>query len=163
MDLDKLIFENMNFIEARCKSFSVKGLDWDDLRQESILKAYTNASKFKEGTNFKAWISIIIRNVAINYFRKTNVDKRKGTVLASHFIESLDFCKEHPAAYELLEIKGVYSLLEKIDPFCRSIFLRSVMGYTSMEISLSLDMSEGTIKSIIFKVRKMVRKAKSES
>jgi RNA polymerase sigma-70 factor (ECF subfamily) len=41
----------------------------DDLVQETILRALTNAEKFAPGTNMKAWLSTILRNLFFNELR----------------------------------------------------------------------------------------------
>ena len=42
----------------------------DDLMQDTYMKAIDNLKSYKIGTNFYAWISIIARNTAINYYNK---------------------------------------------------------------------------------------------
>lgn len=42
----------------------------EDLMQDTYVRAIQNISKYKLGTNFKAWISCIARNIAINYYNK---------------------------------------------------------------------------------------------
>ena len=37
-----------------------------DLFQDTAVRVITNADKFKQGTNFKAWSSTIMRNIFIN-------------------------------------------------------------------------------------------------
>lgn len=42
----------------------------EDLLQETLLKALKNESKFTEGTNLKAWLFTIMKNIFINDYRK---------------------------------------------------------------------------------------------
>ncbi len=42
----------------------------EDLMQDTYVRAIQNITKYKLGTNFKAWISCIARNIAINYYNK---------------------------------------------------------------------------------------------
>lgn len=42
----------------------------EDLMQDAYMKALDNLSSYKLGTNFKAWISKIARNLALNYYNK---------------------------------------------------------------------------------------------
>src|ERR1700741_1822763 len=41
-----------------------------DLFQETSLRALTNSDKFHPGTNFKAWMLTIMKNIFINNYRK---------------------------------------------------------------------------------------------
>ena len=51
--------------------------DVKDLYQETAFRALTNREKFRAGTNFKAWLFTIMKNIFINNYRK-NVKKRKA-------------------------------------------------------------------------------------
>ena len=44
--------------------------DAEDLIQETIIRALTNEDKFQEGTNIRAWLFTIMRNIFINDYRK---------------------------------------------------------------------------------------------
>ena len=41
-----------------------------DLVQETVCKAYKSRERFKKGTNFKSWLTTILRNTFINYYRR---------------------------------------------------------------------------------------------
>ena len=41
-----------------------------DLTQETMLKAFNNKSKFRDGTNLKAWLHTIMKNIFINNYRR---------------------------------------------------------------------------------------------
>ena len=53
--------------------------DARDLYQETAYRALKNKEKFRENTNFKAWMMTIMKNIFINGYRK----KVKGSTLAS--------------------------------------------------------------------------------
>ena len=40
--------------------------DAKDLFQETAFRAMTNRDKFRDGTNFKAWLFTIMKNIFIN-------------------------------------------------------------------------------------------------
>ena len=44
--------------------------DAKDLYQETAFRAITNKEKFRVGTNFKAWLFTIMKNIFINNYRK---------------------------------------------------------------------------------------------
>ena len=46
------------------------GSDAEDLVQDAYLRAYRFFDKFERGTNFKAWLFKILKNVYINKYRK---------------------------------------------------------------------------------------------
>jgi RNA polymerase sigma-70 factor (ECF subfamily) len=52
--------------------------DAEDLIQETIVRALTNEDKFQEGTNIKAWLFTIMKNIFINDYRKKS---KRNTVI----------------------------------------------------------------------------------
>lgn len=49
--------------------------DAKDLYQETAFRALSNRDKFQPGTNFKAWLITIMKNIFINnYRRKSKVE-----------------------------------------------------------------------------------------
>ncbi len=44
--------------------------DATDLTQETMTKAFYNHDKFREGTNMKAWLYTIMKNIFINQYRR---------------------------------------------------------------------------------------------
>jgi hypothetical protein len=44
--------------------------DAEDLRQETMVKAYAGFRAFREGTNIKAWLYRILTNTYVNNYRK---------------------------------------------------------------------------------------------
>jgi RNA polymerase sigma-70 factor (ECF subfamily) len=49
-----------------------------DLYQETAFRAITNRDKFRPGTNFKAWMFTIMKNIFINNYRKK---KKANTII----------------------------------------------------------------------------------
>ncbi|MEZ5048321.1 MAG: sigma-70 family RNA polymerase sigma factor [Saprospiraceae bacterium] len=50
--------------------------DARDLYQETAYRAITNRDKFRPGTNFKAWLFTIMKNIFINNYRKKSKEIR---------------------------------------------------------------------------------------
>ncbi|MCB0615041.1 MAG: RNA polymerase sigma factor, partial [Phaeodactylibacter sp.] len=80
--------------------------DAKDLFQETAFRALTNRDKFRPGTNFKAWLFTIMKNIFINNYRKkmkanTIMDSTEnlyyinsGSVVISNTAESNIMMKE---------------------------------------------------------------------
>jgi|GEM_PF-3840115 len=70
----KEFFKHIEEVNPILKNFALR-LTQDeekalDLYQETVCKALKNKDSFTEGTNFKAWITTIMRNTFINDYRK---------------------------------------------------------------------------------------------
>lgn len=131
--------------------------DADDLFQDTALRIMSNADKYREGTNFKAWAVTIMRNIFINNYRKR---VRRGVILDqtpnNYFINSGDSqvfnSGDHDASYkELLHM--VSSLPEEF----KRPFWMAHKGFKYDEIAEKLDAPLGTIKSRIFFARRKLR------
>ncbi|MBL7792555.1 MAG: sigma-70 family RNA polymerase sigma factor, partial [Saprospiraceae bacterium] len=68
------IQEQLERISSSLRAFSLKltgnSDDAEDLYQDTALRIITNADKYHQGTNFKAWAVTIMRNIFINNYRK---------------------------------------------------------------------------------------------
>lgn len=156
------IYEQLEEISSSLRAFSLKltgnAADADDLFQDTALRIMSNADKYQEGTNFKAWAVTIMRNIFINNYRKK---VRRGTILDqtpnNYYINSGDVSVsndgETNAAYKEL-LKMVSSLP---DEFKRPFWM-AYKGYKYDEIAEELDAPLGTIKSRIFFARRKLRK-----
>ena len=77
----------------------------DDIMQDTYLKAIDAILSYKIGTNFKAWISRIARNNAINYYNK---EAKCENIEVEDFDERFSVDTKTPlidAALEILEGK----------------------------------------------------------
>lgn len=124
-----------------------------DLYQETAFRAMTNRDKFMEGTNLKAWLFTIMKNIFINNYRK---NKRKNTVLDSTdnmFVinsgkETVTNDAESNIILEELEV-----MVESLNPSIKIPFVMHYEGYKYQEIADLLDLPLGTVKSRIFFAR----------
>lgn len=126
--------------------------DAKDLIQETALRAYNNKEKFEVGTNFRAWVTTIMRNTFINIYRK-----KKNRATSSEPTDSYVFVNENHAVDNsahsnmmLLELDGIMSSLDYI---YRKPFLLFYEGFKYEEIAENMNLPIGTVKSRIFFAR----------
>lgn len=136
--------------------------DAEDLVQDTALKALDNEDKYVEGTNFKAWIFTVMRNVFINNYRRASkaavvVDRSEDLYQINVPVEGAESNPDD--SYSLKEISAV------IDTFSDDYRIPITMhlaGYHYAEISKRLGVPVGTIKSRIFYARKKLSKLLGE-
>ncbi|MEL6718379.1 MAG: RNA polymerase sigma factor [Bacteroidota bacterium] len=154
--------ENFNHLENKLFAFAYK-LTKDqnkakDLVQEAALKAYRNIEKFREGTNFKAWISTILRNTFINNYRRAKVrnitSEPVDTVL--YKVEERFHTKNEGTTN--IQLKELHSMIDELKPKYRIPFLMHYKGYEYAEIAAEMNIPVGTVKSRLFVARKQLRK-----
>lgn len=131
--------------------------DAKDLFQETAFRAMTNREKFRPGTNFKAWLFTIMKNIFINNYRKK---VKANTIMDStdnmYYINSGSVIIGNGAESNIM-MKELTALVEKLDNSIKIPFLMHYRGYKYQEIADELDLPLGTIKSRIFFARKELK------
>ena len=112
--------------------------DAKDLYQETAFRAMTNREKFRPGTNFKAWLFTIMKNIFINNYRKK--------VKANTIMDSTDYMYYINSGSTSIRNEG------ESNPF-----LMHYRGYKYQEIADHLELPLGTVKSRIFFARKELK------
>lgn len=132
--------------------------DASDLIQETLFKALSNQSKFRDGTNIKAWLYTIMKNIFINDYRRKN---RRQTVLDStdndYLLNSGDTVLENDGISNL-HLNDLNRAFTQVDSSLKVPFLMHYKGYKYEEIAEQLNLPLGTVKSRIHMARKALKK-----
>jgi RNA polymerase sigma-70 factor (ECF subfamily) len=136
--------------------------DAKDLYQETAFRAMTNMDKFHAGTNFKAWLFTIMKNIFINNYRKKS---KANTIMDStdnmYYLNSGATVIENRAESSIM-MKELIFMVEELDDSIRIPFLMHYQGYKYQEIADHLDLPLGTVKSRIFFARKELKEVISK-
>ena len=132
--------------------------DARDLLQETMYKAFVNRDKFTDGTNLKAWLYTIMKNIFINNYRR---QKKKNTIFDS--VDSFYYLnlpgQDVPNEGESeVNLEDIYKAVNKLNGTYRKPFLMHYEGYKYEEIAEDMDVPIGTIKSRIHLARKQLKK-----
>ncbi|MDX2278846.1 MAG: RNA polymerase sigma factor [Saprospiraceae bacterium] len=131
--------------------------DAKDLYQETTYRALHNRDKFQQGTNFKAWIFTIMKNIFINNYRKR---MKSNTMLDNtdnqYYINSADHATGNRAEGTIM-LKEINVHISALDDSIRIPFLMHFDGFKYQEIADELNLPLGTVKSRIFFARKELK------
>lgn len=154
---------DQNFInlESSLRSFAYNLTkneeDAHDLYQETALRAVSNREKFNPGTNFKAWLFTIMKNIFINNYRKK---VKKNTIIDStenmYFINSGSVVISNDAGANIL-MAELNKMISTLEDSIRVPFLKHFEGFKYQEIADELELPLGTVKSRIFFARKALK------
>lgn len=128
-----------------------------DLYQETTFRALTYKNKFQAGTNFKAWVFTIMKNLFINDYRKK--------VRANVIMDSTDNNYYINSGKNVIANEGdsnimmdeLTEIISKLDEGLRIPFLMHYEGYKYLEIAEKFNLPIGTVKSKIFFARKELK------
>ncbi len=126
----------------------------DDLLQDTLLKALTFRDKFREDTNFKAWVYTIMKNTFINNYRRKAMERNTfdDTSDDLHLLFSTD--KVYPAPDSFYITNEIHQTINALKDELRVPFTFFLEGYKYKEIAEQLALPLGTVKSRIFFTRK---------
>ena len=152
---------NLNKMSTMLQSFAynlTKNIeDAKDLFQETSFRAITNRDKFQTGTNFKAWLFTIMKNIFINNYRK----KIKANTIIDgtdnqYFINSMVVSTPNQAESDIM-MQELTGMVDNLDESIQVPFVMHYQGYKYQEIADDLQLPLGTVKSRIFFARKELK------
>ena len=134
----------------------------DDLLQETLLKALTYRDKFRQNTNFKAWMYTIMKNTFINDYRRNVKTKKNFEGSSNDFRLIFSKDKVYPAPDSFYSTKEINKCINSLEKEYKVPFTMFLDGYKYKEIAEKLDLPLGTVKSRIFFTRKKLVKSLHE-
>ena len=150
------LIKELRFLRTFAKKFDAGIIEHDDLVQDTLLRAMNCVAKYRQGTNLRGWLSVLMRNIYINNYRKY--------CLFQKFIAIPDtepFCPPIDAGYNhgedrLLsaDIKAAFANLRATECVPFKLF---VSGYKYREIASKLQIPLGTVKTRIFLARNTLK------
>jgi RNA polymerase sigma factor (sigma-70 family) len=128
-----------------------------DLVQETLYRALANRDKYNAGTNIKAWMYTIMRNIFINNYRRNKkhpvvFDDSPNDLLLDHN----QFATAN-AAESKLDMKDIHQAMYDLPQIFKQPFELYIDGYKYHEIAFILKEPLGTIKSRIHFARKLLK------
>ncbi len=129
--------------------------DAKDLLQETSYRALKNMDKFSPGTNLKAWLFTIMKNIFINNYRKkvksnTIYDSTDNHYYINHAAVGND-------ADSNIMMKELTRMISSLDESLKVPFMMHYEGFKYQEIADELALPLGTVKSRIFFARKELK------
>lgn len=136
--------------------------DAEDLVQETMLRAYRSWESFTPGTNAKGWLLTILRNLFINeYRRRSRHPETVNLDTIEPFAVFQEIQGEDPQAafFNRIVDEEVIRAVDGLpEAFRDAVTLSDVEGLSYEEIAKVLGVPVGTVKSRLFRGRRMLQK-----
>jgi RNA polymerase sigma-70 factor (ECF subfamily) len=127
------------------------------LVQETLFRALANKEKYHIGTNIKAWMYTIMRNIFINNYRRKSKQQTIFDNSTNDFLLDTNQGAVSNEAIAKINMKEVQEAIHQLPEIFRNPFLLYFDGYKYHEIADMLHEPLGTIKSRIHFARKLLK------
>ncbi len=142
-------------------------IDAEDLVQETVLLAFRHFDQFQQGTNIKAWLFRILTNTFINSYRKKSKEPERvdlPDVEDFYFLSEAARNKElgdDPESQVLSKFayEDIMAAMDRLpEEFRMVVALNAVEGFAYQEIAEILNVPIGTVRSRLYRGRKLLQK-----
>jgi RNA polymerase sigma factor (sigma-70 family) len=141
-----------------CLRYAKDTGDAEDILQEGFLRVFTKINQFEFKGSFEGWMRRIMVNTALEKFRKQD---RLTPVEEMKIYESTEFVEETISS---ITAGDLMRIIQELPPRYRMVFnLFAIEGYSHLEISEMMNISEGTSKSNLSRARVILQKSVEEN
>lgn len=156
-EFEQYVVSNADFLKPFALTLTRDSETAKDLTQETLFRALANKEKYHVGTNIKAWMFTIMRNIFINDYRKKarqNVifDQTPNDYLLDHNQSAVTNLAESN-----IKLKEIKTAIHKLPDIFKHPFVLFFEGYRYNEIADLLHEPLGTVKSRIHFARKLLK------
>ena len=140
--------EFYGFAMKICLRYADNRYEASEVLNEGFFKAFIHMDKYDRSRPFLAWLSKIMYNASIDYYR-TNLKWSQFVGLEKSEPKTNESAIEHKLDYE-----DLLSMIQRLPPTYRIVFnLYAVDGYSHEEIAQITGISESTSRSNLYKAR----------
>jgi RNA polymerase sigma factor (sigma-70 family) len=134
--------------------------DQEDVCQEVFLKIYQNLSGFRSESKISTWVAAVAYNTCLNHLEKKRIPLLDDLLPEEKSVDSIPDCVVGPD--KLVEERETSSILQaqigRIPVRFRTILtLYHLEGISYKEIGEITGLPEGTVKSYLFRARRLLK------
>lgn len=157
VEFNQMLVNNAEFLKPFAVTLTRDTEAAKDLFQETLYRALANRDKYNVGTNIKAWLYTIMRNIFINNYRRKVKQNTIFDSTPNDFLLNQNQAVVANAAEMNLRLKDIQEAVHNLPEIFRNPFLLYFDGFKYHEIADMLGEPLGTIKSRIHFARKLLK------
>jgi RNA polymerase sigma-70 factor (ECF subfamily) len=157
LEFNEMLLTNADFLKPFAINLTRDSEAANDLYQETLYKALANKEKYNVGTNIKAWLFTIMRNIFINDYRRKAKQKTIFDSTPNDYLINTKQATVSNAAESDMRLKEIQKAIQELPEIFKTPFLLYFDGYKYNEIAEVLHEPLGTIKSRIHFARKLLK------
>lgn len=156
-EFNQMLLSNADFLKPFAVNLTRDTEAANDLYQDTLYKALANQEKYNAGTNIKAWLFTIMRNIFINNYRRKAKQKTIFDNTPNDYLINQKQATVSNASESEMRIKEIKNAIQQLPEIFKTPFLLYFDGYKYNEIADVLNEPLGTIKSRIHFARKLLK------
>ena len=157
LEFNQMLLNNADFLKPFAITLTRDQEQAKDLLQETMYRALANKEKYHSGTNIKAWLYTIMRNIFINHYRRRAKQQTIFDSTPNEFLLNLNQGAVTNEAVAKMNMKEINEAIHHLPEIFKNPFLLYFDGFKYHEIADILNEPLGTIKSRIHFARKLLK------
>ena len=157
IEFNQMLVSNAEFLRPFAITLTKDQEQAKDLFQETLYRALANREKYNVGTNIKAWLYTIMRNIFINNYRRKSKQQTIFDASPNEYLININQGAVVNDAINSINLKEVQAVIFELPEIFRNPFLLYYDGFKYNEIADMLGEPLGTIKSRIHFARKLLK------
>lgn len=143
--------------------------DADDLVQETFLRAYRSWHTYRRGSDCRSWLLTICRNQFLRGARRrsqtqevpaSQIDADVESLAATAVFSAVESADPEREFFDSFVDEEVLAAVDRLaQPFREVVMLSDLEGLSYQEIAQVLDLPVGTVKSRLFRGRRILQAA----
>jgi RNA polymerase sigma factor (sigma-70 family) len=156
-EFNQMLLNNTEFLKPFAITLTRDNETAKDLFQETLFRALANKEKYNSGTNIKAWLYTIMRNIFINNYRRKSKQNTIFDSSPNDYLLNLSKGAVANEAVAKMSMKEVHEAIHHLPEIFKNPFMLYFDGFKYHEIADMLGEPLGTIKSRIHFARKLLK------
>jgi RNA polymerase sigma-70 factor (ECF subfamily) len=157
VEFNQMLVSNTDFLKPFAFTLTRDNETAKDLLQETMFRALANKDKYNVGTNIKAWLYTIMRNIFINNYRRRVKQNTIFDSTPNDFFINYQQATVSNDAEGSLKLKEIQNAVHQLPDIFKNPFMLYFEGFKYHEIAEALGEPLGTIKSRIHFARKLLK------
>jgi RNA polymerase sigma-70 factor (ECF subfamily) len=159
-EFEDIAMVHINAVYRAATAISGRAETAEDMVQTTFLKAFENFNSFTKGTNCKAWLMRILRNVWIDELRHRQVTGKElplNEELAAEETTETVWSDAQDMLENFSDEQVIKALLKLPEDQRLTLYLVDVEGLTQEEVAEIMDIAVGTVKSRTSRARNTLK------
>lgn len=151
--------QHIPFLYEKAIFFAKNKQDAHDLVQDTLFKSLSNYHNYNGHSNIKGWLYIILKNTFISQYHKhKRISKNRCDIEVAEYAKTSPQFSTYHSVFSYISANEIMKQIKKLPENYLTPFMMHFRGYKYEEISKTIDLPLGTVKTRIHKARKLIKK-----